>query len=139
MFKPTVEKSEITRVYINEIISGCNSQKDYTIVYGYNIKQGIFANKISLFIIGFNEKTLEVIIVPITPEGQIIKTVVLNKKNINSVKLNYSSQATIKSELGTYSLVVPPYTPTTLESSGVLPIVQEQEAEAFRSFMNLLK
>jgi len=138
MFKPSKEKSEKTKAFISKIFSICHPGEDFTLVYAYNIKQTLFSKKRFFYVIGFNEYTFNMIIIPITDKGEILKKVRLNKRDIRSAKYRMQSQVCLKTTRGSYTFFVPPYTPTTLEQQGVMPIVQEKESIAFHKFINIM-
>ena len=134
MFKPTEEKSAVTEALIGKIFTCFVPEEAFTVVYGYDVKHSLFGKRISIYVIGFNKITQETVIILISPEGEVIKNIKLKKNEIKSVRLVFQRHI-IKTTQGTFSVVVPAYTPTTLESLGVLPLVQEENAEEFKNYM----
>lgn len=139
MFKPEKEQSDKSKILVDKVFCLCNPGEDFTVVYGYNIKQGVLSKKTCYYVIGFSEPTLTMIIIPITKDGDMIDKITVSKRTIVSIKSKMDSHVCIRVPEGVFSMIVPAYTPTTLESAGVLPIIQEKEAEAFHKFIKVLK
>jgi hypothetical protein len=139
MFEPSEEKSRkahelITRAFGERI----KDTAPYTIAYGYYIKSGIFGQKSSSYVIGFSEALKEIIVIPVNSDVDEVGTAIsLKKDDIISTKFGLQGDLKIRSGKLTEELrfIVPPYTPTTLENSYILPINQHEEADAFMRFV----
>lgn len=135
MFKPTEEKSIHTKEAIDKIFQITNPNEGFTVVYGYNVKQNVFKRRIYRYIIGFNEQTSDMTIIVLTRDGEIVRTAHLKKSDIKSARFVYENKVMIRTSHGKLNVIVPPYTPTTLESLGIMPIVQEENEKQFRTFL----
>ncbi|MDR2209963.1 MAG: hypothetical protein LBO65_00645 [Spirochaetaceae bacterium] len=139
MFEPSEEKSRQAHELITQAFG--KQIKDpgpYTIVYGYFVKTGIFAKKISSYVVGFSEALKEIIVIPISSEvDEVGDAIRLKKDNISSAKFGLQGDLKIKSDLlkGDLRFIIPPYTPTVTEGAYILPITQKEEAAAFRNFI----
>ncbi|MDR0652549.1 MAG: hypothetical protein LBG12_04485 [Synergistaceae bacterium] len=142
MFEPSEEKSRKAHELITQAFGKrIQDTAPYTIAYGYYIKSGflgIFGQKSSSYVIGFSEARKEIIVIPVNSDvDEVGDAIILKKDDIISVKFGLQGDLKIKSgklneEL---RLIVPPYTPTTLEDAYILPINQHEEAEAFKRFV----
>ncbi|MFP3089627.1 hypothetical protein LQZ21_04805 [Treponema sp. TIM-1] len=139
MFEPSEEKSQKSRELVTQAFGKkIQDPAPYTIAYGYFYKTGIFVKKISNYAVGFSEALKEIIVIPISFDGdEVGEAIRLKKDDIISAKFGLQGDLKIKSALlnGELRFIVPPYTPTTLESAYILPINQNEEAAAFRSFI----
>jgi hypothetical protein len=139
MFEPSEEKSRnahelITRAFGKRI----KDTAPYTIAYGYYIKSGIFGQKSSSYVIGFSEALKEIIVIPVNSDvDEVGNAVSLKKDDIISAKFGLQGDLKIRSGKlnGELRFIVPPYTPTTLENAYILPINQNEEADAFKRFV----
>jgi hypothetical protein len=139
MFEPSEEKSQkahelITRAFGERI----KDTAPYTVAYGYYIKSGIFGQKSSSYVIGFSEALKEIIVIPVNSDvDEVGDALSLKKDDIISAKFGLQGDLRIKSGKLNEELrfIVPPYTPTTLESAYILPINQHEEADAFKRFV----
>jgi hypothetical protein len=139
MFKANEEKSRRAHEQIRAIFAKrIKDPESYTVAYGYFVKSGIFGQKSSSFVTGVSDELKELVVIPVNSDmdeaGDAIR---LNKDTVDSIKFGLQGEVKIKSGLLDKELrfVVPPYTPTTLESAYILPINQEAEAEAFKRFV----
>jgi hypothetical protein len=139
MFEPSEEKSQkahelITRAFGERI----KDTASYTVAYGYYIKNGIFGQKSSSYVIGFSEALKEIIVIPVNSDvDEVGNAVSLKKDDVISAKFGLQGDLRIKSGKLKEELrfIVPSYTPTTLESAYILPINQHEEADAFKRFV----
>jgi hypothetical protein len=139
MFEPSEEKSRNTHELITRAFGKrIKDTAPYTIAYGYYIKSGIFGQKSSSYVIGFSEELKKIIVIPVNSDADEAGSAVsLKKDDIISAKFGLQGDLKIKSGKlkGELRFIVPPYTPTTLENAYILPINQNEEAEAFKRFV----
>jgi hypothetical protein len=139
MFEPSEEKSRKAHELITQAFGErIKDAAPYTIAYGYYIKNGIFGQKSSSYVIGFSEALKEIIVIPVNSDvDEVGSAVSLKKDDIISAKFGFQGDLKIKSGKlnGELRFIVPPYTPTTLESAYILPINQHKEADAFKRFV----
>jgi hypothetical protein len=137
MFRPSEEKSQKSRNLIREVFAKrIKDPSPYTVAYGYFVKSGIFGQKSSSFVVGFSDEMKEIVVIPTNSDmDEAADAIRLRKDNIISAKFGLQGDVKIKSDMTDKELrfVVPPYTPTSLESAYILPIIQE--AEAFKRFV----
>jgi hypothetical protein len=139
MFEPSEEKSRkahelIARTFGKHV----GDAAPYTVVYGYYIKSGIFSQKTSSYVIGFSETLEEMVVIPVNSDiNEVGNPVKLKKEDIISAKSGLQGDLKIKSDKlnGELCVIVPPYTPTTLEAAYILPINQHEGAAAFKRFV----
>jgi hypothetical protein len=139
MFEPSEEKSRkshelITRAFGKRI----KDAAPYTVVYGYYIKSGIFGQKSSSYVIGFSQALKEIVVIPVNSDvDEAGNAVSLKKDDIISARFGLQGDFKIRSGKLKEEMrfIVPPYTPTTLESVYILPINQNEEAAAFKRFV----
>jgi hypothetical protein len=139
MFKASDEKSRKVHDQIRAVFAKrVNEPEHYTVVYGYWMKNGLFSQKSSSFVVGFSEELKELVVIPANYDmdeaGDAIR---LNKENVLSAKFGFQGEVKIKSGILDKELrvVVPPFTPPALEDAYILPINQEAEAGAFKQFI----
>jgi hypothetical protein len=139
MFEPGEEKSRKAHELITQAFGQrIKDTAPYTIAYGYYIKSGIFGQKSSSYVIGFSEALKEIIVIPVNSDvDEAGSAVSLKKDDIISARFGLQGDLRIKSGKLDRELrfIVPPYTPTTLESAFILPINQHEEADAFKRFV----
>jgi hypothetical protein len=139
MFKPDEEKSRKSRGLIREAFAKrIKDPGPYTVAYGYLVKNRIFWQKSSSFVVGFSDALKEIVVIPVNFDvDEVGDAIRLRKDNIVSAKFGLQGDVKIKSDMTDKELrfIVPAYTPTVLENSYILPIIQETEAEAFRRFI----
>jgi len=139
MFEPSEDKSQSSHDMIEKIFKENVKDYDkYTIAYGYYMKTGIFAQKMSSYVVGFSSETKEIVVIPITSKGDILENpLFLNKENIISAKFGLQGNVKIKSTLlkGELAFYVPAHTPSSLQGAYILPIKQMDAAVEFRNFI----
>jgi hypothetical protein len=138
MFEPSEEKSRKSReLIIRAFGKRVKDTSPYTVAYGYYIKNGLFGQKSACYTVGFSEALKEIIIIPVNFDAdEVGRAVRLKKVDIISAKFGLQGDLKIKSKLsGELRFIVPPYTPTALESAYILPINQHKEADAFKRFV----
>jgi hypothetical protein len=142
MFEPSDEQSRKAHELINEAFKKrIDDPAPYTVAYGYLLENrlfGILGQKSSSFVIAFSDTLKEIIVIPVNSDlNEVGDAIRLHKNDIVSVKFGLQGDVKIKSNNLDKELrfVVPPYTPTSLESAYILPINQNSEAEAFKRFI----
>lgn len=134
MFKPSEEKSSKTHELINRVFSEkVGEGHNYMVAYAYYMKSGLFSKKMFSYVVGFNNDSKSIVIIPLDSNGNSGEAVVLNKENILSAKKGMQGDVTIKTNTagGDFRFIVPGYTPASLESAYILPVIQEQQAIKF--------
>lgn len=139
MFKPSEEKSAKSHELINKVfLENVKDVKKYTVTYAYYMKSGLFSQKMFSYVIGFSISDKELIVIPITSDGEVVGDIItLKKENIVSAKYGLQGNVKIKSDLlkKELSFFVPGFTPPSLEDAYVLPILQEETAIKFKDFI----
>jgi hypothetical protein len=139
MLRANEEKSQKTHRQIREAFARrIEDPSQYTIAYGYLVKNGIFGQSSKSFIVAFSDLLKEIVVIPINYEiDEIGDAIRLSKDIISSAKFGFQGDIKIKSDILNKPLrfIVPPYTPPILENAYILPINQEKEAEAFKRFI----
>ena len=159
MFEPSEEQSRKAHGLIRQAFMKRMADPDpYIIAYGYSMNDVVFAEtvgevlgriigsvlqsitgkKVGSFVVAFSEKLKELIVIPVNSDvDEVGEAIRLHKSDIASAKFGLDGYIKIKS--GTLNkelrFLVPPYTPTTLANAYILPINQNEEAEAFRNFI----
>ena len=136
MFKPSSENSASTRKLIESIFARrVPNRNKYIIAYAYYMKHGLFGKKVFSYVVGFSMEYPELVIIKTDSDGHSGNAVLLKKDQIVSAKRGRRGDTKIITTGETYQFVVPTYTPTTLEASFILPIIQEAEAKKFMAFI----
>jgi len=110
---------------------------NYTICYGYRIKNGLISKKMYNYALGFKNDPLELVCVPIDLDGNIIGDILnFTKENVSSIKKTLQAAWRITSSLTPKPLeiTVPAFVPDTLGATYLLPINQQTESESFAAF-----
>jgi hypothetical protein len=140
MFEPSEEKSRKAHELITQAFGKrVKDASPYTVAYGYYVKSGLFGQKSSSYVIGFSETLKEMIILPVNSDvDEVGSAFYLKKEDVVSAKFGFQGDLKLKSGKllkGELRVVVPPYTPTTLEDAYILPINQQEESIAFKRFI----
>ncbi|ULQ59556.1 hypothetical protein K7I13_13980 [Brucepastera parasyntrophica] len=138
MFKPNESKSaESWKIIRDGFAKKMGNTDKYVIAYGYFMKPGIFSQNIYRYIIGFSEADRELVIIPLDEDDNPADALVLKKDDIISAKFGLQGNVKIKASglQKELSFFVPGYSTETLESSYMLPILQEDEAAQFKKFI----
>jgi hypothetical protein len=139
MFEPSEEKSRKAHELITQAFGKrIKDAAPYTIAYGYYIKSGFFRQTSSSYVIGFSEALKELVVIPVDSDAdEVGDAISLKKDDVISAKFGLQGDFQVKSGKLKDELrfIVPPYTPTTLESAYILPINQQAEADAFKRFV----
>ncbi|MDR2089040.1 MAG: hypothetical protein LBP73_06765 [Clostridiales Family XIII bacterium] len=139
MFGPSEKKSQES----HEIIKRAFGQRvenpaPYKVVYGYFVKTGILTKKVSNYAIGFSEARKEIIVVPISSDGdEVGDAVILKKDDIVSAKFGMQGDLKIKANTLESDLrfTVPPFTSSMTAGAYIMVIDQKEEESAFRNFI----
>jgi len=142
MFKNSKKVSEDNYNIIKSIFSSSTGFSDYTLVYAYSMKMGIFSRKISNYILGLSPEEDELIIIPfdITDmnPGEVSSLFV---KDLDSVKRNMHGYTIIESVKlqKKIKVIIPPFTAKNAENMYQLSINQKENEVIFRRFFKNLK
>ncbi|MFV0393282.1 MAG: hypothetical protein ACK5LC_02640 [Coprobacillaceae bacterium] len=134
--KPKEDVSNRSKEILKNAIQSTNvDTNDYTIVYGYFMKNGLMSKKMYNYAIGLSKDTSNMIIVQIGKNGSIGEIMHIETADIQNAKVNMQGIVVIKSNQGDIKFTVPPYTGSNAERTYQLPIVQEEESDIIRSFI----
>lgn len=139
MFKPSEEKSQKSHQLINQVfIEKIDNPNKYAVAYAYYFKRGIFSQKMYSYVIGYSIPDKEIVVIPISSDtAESGDAILLKKENIISAKYGLQGDVKIKADILEKDLrfMVPGFTPPSLEDAYVLPILQEDLAVEFKSFI----
>ena len=137
-FKPGNDLSDKSyTTLIQAFTNAGETPSDYTIVYGYQMKSGLFKKTMLSYAIGLSLDKSKLVILAIDLDGNVGEKIVVEISNITKAKYNLQGALTIKANgrANDITVTIPPYTPKNAESMYQLPIAQEENEELVRTFI----
>lgn len=139
MFAASQAKSDASMSIITKALKAkVDNYNDYTIVYGFGMKSGLFSKKMFNYAIGFNSERKELVIVPINSDGDILSDAILvNKGNFTSAKKTTQGgwRIATSSLEKPIDVCVPGFLADSAEDAYQLPINQTDAANEFSAIM----
>ncbi len=141
-FAPTKEKSDETRLIVNQMMKDSLGvdPSEWTPMLSVHIKSGILSKKVYLYLLALDQNGHRLIVATLDKNGQYVDHETVDKDDLQGIKKSMSGEYVLNlSKLGKVH-VAPSYFVSKKMFAGYgLDMLQEDEADVFMAFFKSLK